>query len=129
MSNEKRMITSEDFDLAVQLIANYKLQLDKELKDFSIRNQKINIQGDIKESTFRVLQKYYQIHYATRLQWEDLKAMDRHLLKTLDYDKIKLLKGYKRMSLYNLKKLMIAHSILENEEFDLNKSKLDFDYS
>jgi hypothetical protein len=121
MSNEKKMITSLEFDIAVQLIADYKLQLDKELKDVLSRNQKINIQGDIKESTFRVLQKYYQIHYATKLQWEDLKAMDRHLLETLDYDKIKLLKGYKRMSLYNLKRLMIAHSIREEEEFDLNK--------
>ena len=121
MSTEKKMITSQEFDLAVQLIADYKLQLDKELKDVLIKNQKINIQGDIKESTFRVLQKYYQIHYATRLQWEDLKTMDRHLLETLDYDKIKLLKGYKRMSLYNLKKLMIAHSIMEEEEFELNK--------
>ena len=121
MSNEKKMITSLEFDIAVQLISDYKLQLDKELKDVLNRNQKINIQGDIKESTFRVLQKYYQIHYATKLQWEDLKAMDRHLLETLDYDKIKLLKGYKRMSLYNLKRLMIAHSIREEEEFDLNK--------
>lgn len=108
MSNEKKMITSLEFDIAVRLIADYKLQLDKELKDVLNRNHKINIQGDIKESTFRVLQKYYQIHYATKLQWEDLKAMDRQLLETLDYDKIKLLKGYKRMSLHNLKKLMLS---------------------
>jgi hypothetical protein len=116
MSNEKRIITSREFDLALQLIADYKLQLDKQLQEVLLRNQKINIQGDIKESTFRVLQKYYQTHYATRLQWEDLKAMDRCLLETIDYDKIKLLQGYKRMSLYNLKKLMIAHSIVDKEE-------------
>ena len=116
MSDEKKIITSEEFDLALQLIADYKLQLDKQLKEVLDRNQKINIQGDIKESTFRVLQKYYQIHYATRFQWEDLKAMDRHLLETIDYDKIKLLQGYKRMSLCNLKNLMIAHSIVDTEE-------------
>ena len=121
MSNEIRIITSEEFDLAVQLIIDYKSQLDKELKKALVRNQKINIQGDIKESTFRVLQKYYQIHYATRLQWEDLKAMDRQLLESIDYDKIKLLHGYKRMSLYNLKNLLIAHAIVDKEEFDLNK--------
>lgn len=121
MSNEIRIITSEEFDLAVQLIIDYKSQLDKELKKALVRNQKINIQGDIKESTFRVLQKYYQIHYATRLQWEDLKTMDRQLLESIDYDKIKLLHGYKRMSLYNLKNLLIAHAIVDKEEFDLNK--------
>ena len=120
VSNETKMITSQEFDIAVQLIADYKLQLNKEFKDALILNQKINIQGDIKESTFRVLQKYYRIYYAVRLHWDDLKVMDRHLLKTLDYNKIKLLKGYKRMSLYNLKNLMIAHSIFKDEEFGSN---------
>ncbi|WP_304199585.1 hypothetical protein [Flavobacterium alvei] len=70
------MITSEEFDLAVQLIADYKLQLDNQLKKVSARNQKINIQGDIRENTFRLLQKYYAI----TLQCDDLKAMDRYLL-------------------------------------------------
>lgn len=116
MSKEKIMITSEEFDSAVQLIADYKLQLDEQVKELLTRNQKINIQGDIKENTFRMLQNYYQMHYATRLQWEDLKAMDRHLLETIDFDKIKLLKGCGRMSLFKLKKLMISHSILDKEE-------------
>ena len=115
MSKEKILITSEEFDLALQLIADYKLQLDNQLKDVLSRNQKIDIQGGIKEKSFRVLQKYYEMHYATKLQWEDLKAMERHLLEIIDYDKIKLLKGYNRMSLYNLKKLMISHSILDKE--------------
>lgn len=51
-----------------------------------------------------------------RLQWEDLKVMDRHLLETIDYDKMKLIKGYGRKSLFDLKKLMISHSILDKEE-------------
>lgn len=110
------MITSEEFDMAIQLIAEYKLQLDKQLNEVLVRNQKINIQGEIKGNTFRVLQKYYLQYYDTKLQWEDLKAMDKHLLETIDYDKIKLLKGYKNMSLFNLKKLMISHSILDKEE-------------
>ena len=101
------MITSEEFDLAVQLIADYKLQLDNQLKKVSARNQKINIQGDIRENTFRLLQKYYAI----TLQCDDLKAMDRYLLETIDYEKIKFLKGSERMSLQLLKKLMVSHSI------------------
>ncbi|POY38680.1 hypothetical protein C3L50_11085 [Flavobacterium alvei] len=111
MSKEKKMITSEEFDLAVQLIADYKLQLDNQLKKVSARNQKINIQGDIRENTFRILQKYYQMYYAITLQWDDLKAMDRYLLETIDYEKIKFLKGSERMSLQLLKKLMVSHSI------------------
>ena len=107
MSKEKKMITSEEFDLAVQLIADYKLQLDNQLKKVSARNQKINIQGDIRENTFRLLQKYYAI----TLQCDDLKAMDRYLLETIDYEKIKFLKGSERMSLQLLKKLMVSHSI------------------
>jgi hypothetical protein len=108
MSKDKMIITTEEFDLAIRQIANYEFQLDEQLKaDVLARNQKINIQGNIKERTFRVLQKYYRQYYAMSLQWEDLKAMDRHLLETIDYDKMKLLKGYKRMSLFNFKKLMI----------------------
>lgn len=116
MSKEKIMITSEEYEVALQVIADYKIQLDNQLKDFLIRNQTINMQEDIKENTFRVLQKYYQLHYVKKLQWEDLKTMDRHLLETIDYDKMKLLKGFGHMSLFNLKKLMIAHSILDKEE-------------
>ncbi|MGQ7947219.1 hypothetical protein [Flavobacterium sp. WC2509] len=116
MTNENKIITSEEFDLAMQLIADYKLQLDKQLKEVIERNQKINIQGDIKENTFRVLQKYYQMYYALTLHWEDLKAMDRHLLETIDYEKIKLLKGYEHMSLNLLKKLMISHSIIDKKD-------------
>lgn len=117
MSKEKMMITSKEYDIAIQLIIDYNLQLDKQSKtDVIDKDQKINIQQDIKENTFRVLQKYYQLHYVKRLQWEDLKAMDRHLLENIDYEKIKLLKGYGQMSLYNLKKLMISHSILDKDE-------------
>ena len=111
------MITFKEYDSAIQIIADYKLQLDQQLTAADlVRNEKINIQQDIKENTFRVLQKYYQVHYVKRLSWADLKAMDRHLLETIDYDKMKLLKGYGHMSLFNLKKLMIAHAILDKEE-------------
>lgn len=110
------MITSEEYDQAIQLIANYNLQLDKQTKMVLLKNKKVNIQEDIKEKTFRVLQKYYQQYYDTKLQWEDLKVLDRDLLKSIDYNKIKLIKGYDQMSQFNLKKLMIYHSIIETEE-------------
>jgi len=51
------------------------------------------------------------MYYAITLQWDDLKAMDRYLLETIDYEKIKFLKGSERMSLQLLKKLMVSHSI------------------
>lgn len=113
--SKDNMITSEQFDLALQLIAEYKMQLDNQLKDVLGNETKIDIQGDIKESAFRVLQRYYRVYYVTKLQWEDLKAMDRNLLENIDFDKMKLLKGYERMSLYKLKKLMISHSILDKD--------------
>ncbi len=116
MSKEKKIITSEEFDLAVQIIADYKMQLDRQLKEVLVRNQKIDIQGDIKENSFRMLQRYYQMYYGTKLNWEDLKTMDRHLLEAIDYDKIKQIKGCGRMSLFNLKKLMISYSVLDRTE-------------
>jgi len=119
---KKDIITSEQFDLALQLIAEYKQQLDNQLKNVLSNEEKIDIQGDIKESAFRVLQRYYRIYYVTKLQWEDLKCMDRQLLENIDFDKMKLLKGYERMSLFKLKKLMISHSIGNKDNLnDLNE--------
>lgn len=50
------MVTSLEFNQALQLIADYKLQLEKQLETgIIIRAEKINIHQDIKEKTFTAL--------------------------------------------------------------------------
>jgi hypothetical protein len=111
------MITSVEFDAALQLIVAYKLQLDKELEARVLaQNQKINIQEAINAKTFIALQYYYQLHYSISLQWEDLKAMDVGFLKAIDYDMMAITKNFGFMALFNFKKLMVIHSIINKEE-------------
>jgi glyoxylate carboligase len=117
------MITSVEFDAALKLIADYKIQMDKELKASVLHvNQKIDIQDGINEKIFIALQNYYQLDYAMQLKWEDLKAMDICLLESIDYDKMALTKGFGMKSLFVFKKLMVSHSIINQEElYDRNK--------
>jgi hypothetical protein len=117
------MITSVEFDAALKLISDYKIQMDKELKASVLhKNQKIDIQEGINEKTFIALQNYYQLDYSISLKWEDLKAMDICLLESIDYDKMALTKGFGLMSLFNFKEIMVSHSIINKEElFDRNK--------
>ena len=117
------MITSVEFDAAIKLIADYKSQLDKELKASVLaQNKKINIQEGINEKTFIALQNYYQLDYSITLQWEDLKAMDICLLESIDYGKMALTKGFGFMSLFNFKEVMVSHSIINKEElFERNR--------
>jgi hypothetical protein len=111
------VITSLEFNQALQLIADYKLQLEEQLETgLILRAEKINIQQDIKEKTFRALQNYYDCYYNINLEWDDLMNMDRHLLAAIDYDKIVGIRGFGRLSIFNFKKLMIFHSILDKKD-------------
>jgi hypothetical protein len=111
------MITSVEFDAAVQLIVDYKLQLNKQLEIVvAVRNKKINIRKDIGEKAIKALQIYYELHYRVRLQLEDLNAMDRQLLASIDYDKMLLIKGFGRTAIFNFKKVMILHSVLDQKD-------------
>jgi hypothetical protein len=111
------MITSLEFDEALQVIADYKLQLQGQLATgMIIRSEKINIQQDIKDKTFKALQNYYELYYNINLGWEDLKIMDRDLLAAIDYDKMGGIRGFGSLSIFNFKKLMIFHSILDKKD-------------
>jgi hypothetical protein len=111
------MISSIEFDNALQLIADYKLQLQGQLATrMIIRSEKINIQQDIKDKTFKALQNYYDLYYNINLGWKDLKIMDRNLLASIDYDKMGGIRGFGRLSLFNFKKIMILHSILDKKD-------------
>jgi len=111
------VITSLEFNQALQLIADFKLQLEEQLETgMIIRSEKINIQQDIKDKTFKALQNYYELYYNINLGWEDLKIMDRNLLASIDYDKMGGIRGFGRLSLFNFKKIMILHSILDKKD-------------
>jgi hypothetical protein len=111
------MITSLEFDTALQLIVDYKLQLNKQLEASLAANyQKIDVSQEVTGKTFKALQSYYALYYDIKLQLEDLKVMDGDLLATIDYDKMLLMKGFGRASAFNFRKLMITHSVLDEKD-------------
>ncbi|WP_426092440.1 hypothetical protein [Flavobacterium sp. DSR3-2] len=120
----EKKINSLQFDEALKLIAAYKLQLMHELKENVLAdNININIQNDVNEKTFNALKIYYQLYYKIELNWDDLAAMDISLLKSIDYKKLALVKGFGFISLFNFKELMISSSILKEEEFCILKKR------
>jgi len=78
-----------------------------------MRIRKINIQNDISDTTFNVLQNYYLIEYKIVLEREDLCAMDIKLLAAINYNRLKWYRGFGKVRLFNFKKLMIFHSVLD----------------
>ena len=110
------MITSLEFDAALKIISDYKLQLDNNIiEKINISPVKINIRKNIRNSTFNALRYYYLDNYNLSLEKEDLSNMDVHLLKGIDYKKMSGYRGFGLISLFYFKKLMESHSVIAPE--------------
>ena len=111
------MISKLEFKKALKIVAAYKMQVEQDLHKSTIAYRRtINIQNDISEYTFRVLQLYYIEEYEIDLEKDNLKSMDVRLLACINYDKLKKIRGYALMNINNFKKLMISHSILAGKD-------------
>jgi hypothetical protein len=116
------MITSMEFDAALQLITAYKLQLDKQGEGASLnKHPEIDLRQDLNDRVFRALQNYYELYYNINLEWVDLKRMDRDLLAAIDYDKMSVISGFGRSSLFNFKKLMVSYAVLDEMNYKVVK--------
>jgi hypothetical protein len=108
------MITSLEFDAALKIISDYKTQSDNKFVEGS-NFRKINIQKNIRNSTFNALKNYYFDNYNLLLEREDLLNMDVQLLKKIDYKKMSGYRGFGLISLFYFKKLMESHSVIAPE--------------
>jgi hypothetical protein len=110
------MITSLEFDAALKIISDYKIQLDNKIVEKPhVMPQNINIQKSIRNSTFNALRYYYFEYYNITLSREDLMNMDVLLLKEIDYTKMSRYRGFGLISLFYFKKLMESHSVIAPE--------------
>lgn len=100
------MITTEEFENAMQLILDYKLQTDKILYENNIDFLKINIQKKINKSTFLFLQRYLNLELNIKIEWNDLKAIDVNILKNIDYVKLREYRGFGQKAEYKLKEVI-----------------------
>lgn len=104
------MITSQQFDNALKIIVDYKLQLESGLTESNINNnQYINIQNKISTRTFFILQSYYKEVYNSNLKWESLKAMNLSELKSLDYNLLRNYRGFGIKAEKKLKDVIISN--------------------
>ena len=100
------MITSEEFESAMKLILDYKIQSDKILYENNSAFLKIDIQKNINRRTFLFLQRYYKLELNIYLEWDDLKAIDINILKNIDYVKLRNYRGFGKKAEYKLKEVI-----------------------
>jgi hypothetical protein len=112
------MINSAEFDAALQLIADYKMQLEKGLNK-NLSNRTINLEQNITNGTYIALRNYYKKEYGIGLDWNDLEIMDIKLLAAIDFDKLLHTRGFGRIALFNFKKLLVFNAVISKEA--LNK--------
>lgn len=111
------MITGSEFEKALTTIATYRAQLEYNLNQYiKDNNREIDIQNDLKASTFVVLQKYYLNEYDIVLEYHHLTAMKVGLLELINYKKLEKYRGFGKRRLYDFRKLMISHSVIDWSE-------------
>lgn len=88
------MITSQQFDSALKIIMEYKLQMENEI---SIK-------------TFLTLQTYYKERLNEHIDWNTLKQMDLEKLMLLDYSILRNYRGFGKASENKLKKVIFSFS-------------------
>jgi hypothetical protein len=112
------MITSLQFDNALKIIVDYKLQLERGSDNESIVIQ-VDIQDKISKNTFFTLQLYYSDILEKKLEWNDLKAMDIEQLKSIDFIKLRRYRGFGAIAEFKLLNVICLSSkisdILPNE--------------
>jgi hypothetical protein len=117
------MITLQEFDGALKLIENYRLQLQVQLEEKAISNiaiskRTINMQQYTKISLFNALRNYYNYELGIELKWNDLKTMDIDVLKDINYNKLLRYRGFGIIALEKFKNLLELFNVTvipENE--------------
>jgi hypothetical protein len=100
------MITSQQFDNALKIIADYKAQLETELFQDSSTVEFVDIQKIIKMSKFYVLKNYYNDILNENLEWSDLKKINISTLEKLDYSHLRQYRGFGKVTEQKLKELV-----------------------
>ncbi len=110
------MITLQEFDGALKLIENYRLQLqdqleDKEIKCDVIHIRTIDMQRHMKISLFNVLRNYYKHELGIELKWDDLKTMDIDVLNNIENHKLLRYRGFGIIALDKFNELMKLYNL------------------
>jgi hypothetical protein len=112
------MITLQQLDEALKLILALRAQLEKELQQNNSEEIYINIQNKISPNTFWALQNYYCDFYNINLELKDLKVMSLEKLNSLNYESLRLYRGFGVKSEIKLRKLLESYTNIFEEQLD-----------
>ena len=104
------MITSQQFDSALKIIMEYKLQMENEISCKKSARTFVNIEKEISIKTFLTLQTYYKERLNEHIDWNTLKQMDLEKLMLLDYSILRNYRGFGKSSENKLKKVIFSFS-------------------
>ena len=110
------MITSEQFDAALKVIADYKTQLlNGIITKSSRKNRTINLKNQISSPTYRALRLYYKNEYQIILDRNNLAFMNANLLSKINFDKLLYSRGFGQIALSNFKKTLALKSVITED--------------
>jgi hypothetical protein len=112
------MVTLQQLDEALKLILQFRAQLQKENQHYNSEEIYIYIQNKISPNTFWAIQNYYSDFYNIDLEWDDLKAMSIDKLKLLNYERLRLYRGFGVKSEMKLRKLLEPYTKHYEEQRD-----------
>jgi hypothetical protein len=112
------MINLQQLDEPLKLILAIRTQLEKELQQNNSEEIYICIQNKISPNTFWALQNYYKNYYNINLEWKDLKVMSLEKLNSINYENLRLYRGFGVKSEIKLSKLLESYTNIFEEQLD-----------
>ena len=100
------MITSQEFDNALKIILDYITQLEHEMQLKKSNEYFIDINNKISQNTFWVLKNYYNDVYNINLERNNLKKMSLDKLLSLNYETLRLYRGFGLKSEMKLRQIL-----------------------
>lgn len=109
------MITSEQFDNALRVIAEYKTQVETKNSNNILKTTYVDIQKNISINTYLILQTYFKEKFNENLDWNALKKMDLEKLEKIDCSILRHYRGFGKASEDRFKKLIASFREKHNE--------------
>lgn len=114
MTTTTTIISFQEFNHALKIVAAYCKQLEATATDIPVpKGKRINLEGQITNSMFKVLARYYKNEYHIDLRPSDLQNMYVNLLAAIDYDKMGNLRGVGVVGITKFKQVLQLHSVLK----------------
>jgi hypothetical protein len=113
----KKTVTLDDFFSAIEVISNYKEQLEEGIaKKNSINSRKINISNNVNPAAFKALANYYKMEFDKNIDKQDLASMDVTYLEKINYKLLLQRKGFGKTAENKFKQLMYSHNVINNKD-------------